>query len=181
MPSKRDMSLCPKVVITSKPKREAWAYEEIWDTLFEIDHEVRVVKTMFKGVYLGYLKGSSLEIFNSFTRYTHAFVSTVIPSLVCVNETSLRTKISSFISCIDEIYNLDGIYIKLRGQSKVLEKYLIKNLKILESPKKLRKILVIQGINDIIILSLGEFRSCGPRCHVLKPDEVILSCKELLD
>ena len=170
------MSLCPKAIITSKPKRESWAYEELWDTLFEIDPNLKVVKSKFKGDYLVYLNSNPLEIYNSFTRYAHAFISTVVPSLLCKNIDELKEEISSLISCVKSFFDFKNVYLKLRGRSKVLQKYLPGDLRIIDIPKNLEKTFVIEGIEDIIVLSMGEFRSCGPGCHVLRPYEVLPSC-----
>ncbi len=176
MSSEEYLSLCPKAIITSKPKRESWAYEELWDTLFEIDPNLKVVRSKFKGVYLVYLSSNPLEIYNSFTRYTHAFISTVVPSLLCKNVNELKGEISSLIACVRSFFGFKSVYLKLRGRSKVLQEYLPEGLRVVDIPRDLEKTFVLEGIEDIIILSIGEFRSCGPGCHVLRPYEVLPSC-----
>jgi hypothetical protein len=174
------MSLCPKAVVTSKPKRERWALEEIWDTVFEIDYTCKVYETKFKGVYIIETKADPVTLAKAFMRYTHAFISTVIPSTTCIKISESERLLELLGSIIERtLSNMKvKILLRLRGRSKNLVESLTRSLSkfnIVETPQYNHTFLVIDGVDDLIFISKGVFHSCGPRCYVLFPIEECLN------
>lgn len=170
------MSICPKAIVTSKPGKEHWALEELWDTLYEIDDTVDIKETRYRGVFLVFTgKTSVYDLAGAFTRKFHAFIRSVVPVVICLRKPDLDVLINS----IDTLLNLKSISGPLRVIFRIrgsLKKYI--KPEVVEGVLRRKGIglhdgsaeaLVIEAIDDIVILAVGSIGSCGDSCIIIIP------------
>jgi len=142
--------------------------------MFEVDHEAQVKETEFRGVYIVYSKADAKVIARGFMKNIHAFVKTVVPSLLCydLNVTETRDVIK-VVACVLE--GVPRLFARLRGSSRALTNLLIEvGAEVVENPKGNDKVVAVEGVNNLVLISLGTFKSCGPGCLVLFPEEAVL-------
>ena len=170
------MSICPKAVVTSKPGKEHWALEELWDTLYEIDDAVDIKETKYRGVFLVFTgKTSVYDLAGAFTRKFHAFVRSVVPVVVCLRNPDLGVLINS-IDTLISLKSMSGplrVIFRIRG---LLKKYI--KQEVVEGTLRRKGIvlhdgsteaLVVEAVDDIVALAVGSIGSCGDSCIIIVP------------
>ncbi len=109
-----------------------------------------------------------------FTRYLHAFISTVVPADLCLKIPTHIFKIPILLRKIEGAKNIKLILVRLRGASKNVLEHIPKTFATTELIPLNKEIIVIEGIDDLVLLSIGRFERCGPQCKVLIPEVISL-------
>ena len=166
MSLKEGMSTCPNIVASSLPSKEFWAYEELYDTVFEADEEARVVRSKYKGTFFVYTKKTE-AVLNNFFRYQHAFLGKVLPVKVC--DTDIRSLIRRSIELLSIKEVRLMLHIREPLKNKVYEDYISFLITSggLRLSKKSKFIFVIESIENTFLSSFGITRKCGPHCYAL--------------
>ncbi|MCE4608586.1 MAG: hypothetical protein F7B61_06500 [Caldisphaeraceae archaeon] len=166
MPVKKGMPACPNIVASSLPSKEFWAYEELYDTVFEADEEAAVVRSKYKGVFLVYTKKTG-AVLNNFFRYQHAFLGKVLPVKICDLDIRDLIRKSIELLSVKEVRLMLHIREPLKG--KVHEDYILFLIASegLRLGKRSKFIFAIESIGNIFLSSFGITRKCGPHCYML--------------
>ena len=174
----------PKAVATSKPKRETWMIEELYDTLIGGGLYAEIVKTRYPGVVLVYANIEPARLSKIVYSNYHAFMKRFTPAMSLIH-LETRSKLS-YSTIIDEINkHIDNtirlgakkhgvnIIVALRGISKsYIDKQLIEN-KLLSSNIRANRrsniLLIIESVDEFIFMASGITRYCGPGCVTVSP------------
>jgi hypothetical protein len=154
------------LIAVSLPSKDSWAYEELYDTVFEADQNAIIEKTRYRGVFLIYLSVKIEKVANNFLQYQHAFLSRVLPIKYCGNELNVIIK---------SLNELPKGYIKLMMhlrepiKNKINEDEIINIIKEegYNITKKSNYVLAVESIDDLIISGNGIIRKCGPSCIII--------------
>jgi hypothetical protein len=165
------LSQCPKAVVTSKPKREWWAKQEILDAV-AIDETARVEETIFRGIYLVYSDLSSHGIYELFRAFEYSFIKRIIIVDKCIgcSRKDLESYIRSIKNSIEDKVCVRG---RLRGScKKVLDESTVDS--IISSfgkhvTRKASLCLDVESFDSFLVVSVGHVRPCNFECEILEP------------
>ncbi|MET1101577.1 MAG: hypothetical protein ABWW69_03765 [Pyrodictiaceae archaeon] len=171
------MPTCPKAIVTSKPGKEHWTLEELWDTLYEIDDTVDIKETRYRGVFLVFTgKTSVYDLAGAFTRKFHAFIRSVVPALICLRRSDLDALINSIDTLLKPISGPLRVIFRIRGPlKKYIKPEVVEELlrrKGIEVHDSSAEALVIEAVDDIVILAAGSIGSCGDSCIIIIPHKL---------
>lgn len=161
---------CPRLVVTSLPGRDSWALEELMDTVVARDPSAKFEATGYRGVVEVYSSLSPNEIARQFLLYQHAFIARVVPVLAC----STLEKLGDAIARLIPQGLSAGLEFKVRVplKGKVSEddiKKILRSAGVLLQGREANLKIVLESVRSCFLISLGEWRSCGPHCAVLIP------------
>ncbi|WP_048812881.1 hypothetical protein [Acidilobus saccharovorans] len=161
---------CPRLVVTSLPGRDSWALEELMDTVVARDPSARFEATGYRGVVEVYSSLSPDEIARQFLLYQHAFIARVVPVLACSTPERLGEAMARLVP-----KGLSaGLELKVRvplkgrvSEGAVKEALRVAGVALRGREANLK--VVVESVGDCLLISVGEWRSCGPHCAVLVP------------
>ena len=176
----------PKAVATSKPKRETWMIEELYDTLIGGGLDAEIVKTRYPGVVLVYTNAEPARLSKIVYSSYHAFMKRFTPAMSLVHIEELHSELAHTIvinninSHIDNIIRLGArrygvnLIVALRGVSKdYVDRRLIENKLLsnnIHTSRRSNIVLVIESVDQFIFIASGITRYCGPGCVTMSPD-----------
>ncbi|MEM1904570.1 MAG: hypothetical protein QXP64_00330 [Acidilobaceae archaeon] len=163
-----------KGVAVSKPGRDAWLFEELYDSLIAVDTSSRVEPTRFRGVYLLFSSAKPREITESILKYrTHSATRVVLASKALYSSSK-----TTVLSVIKELVESTGarslrLFYKTRGEGEsVISREdifeLLRSLNVFSTPSS-KQALALESIDHLFIISLGNTLSCGLRCVLIAP------------
>jgi len=162
---------CPGGIATAKPGREGWAYEELWDLAVEADGSGTVERTRYRGVYLLY--ASPVKLVSVARSDNLAFVRKLIISSKCYKIKQLNKSdiVNYFSNRMDEPGCVD---LRLRGKSKdlIVEYNKRMGAEVRKARKPCNRMVVVEGVDDIIIVAVGKVASCGPYCTLVIDEDL---------
>ncbi|MEM0497142.1 MAG: hypothetical protein QXR22_02955 [Acidilobaceae archaeon] len=173
MPPNKLMPEFIKGIAISKPKRESWLIEELYDALIPLDESVIIEKTRFQGVLV--ILSDRLDartISRAASKAEFSFMSRLIPALVVLVASS-RSDIDNAITRLLDgltrnnirlIANLRGSGKNLYSKRELTSKIESLGFKVLS---RASRVLVIESIDNIVVLSYGNTRRCGLNCILL--------------
>ncbi len=178
------MSL-PKAVATSKPKRETWMIEELYDTLIGGGLHAEIVKTRYPGVVLVYANIEPARLSKMVYSNYHAFMKRFTPAMSLIHIKNQDEILhSAIINGIDEHLNNTirlgakkygvNLIVALRGVSKShINKQLVEDRLLRSNIRTNRRssiMLIIESVDEFVFIASGITRYCGPGCVTVSPD-----------
>ena len=169
----------PRAVATSKPKRETWMIEELYDTLIGNGLEAKIVKTRYPGVVLVYTSLEPEKLAKIVYSNYHAFMKRFTPAMSLLNPSKsvnnlTRRFLAELQSHLDNIISLGAkntgvnLIVSIRGDIKYhINRQLIENI-ILDHNMPINRrsniMLVVESVDSIAFIASGITRYCGPGC-----------------
>ncbi|MEM1873190.1 MAG: hypothetical protein QXS85_05020 [Acidilobaceae archaeon] len=158
----------------SKPGREAWLYEELYDALVAASLSSRVESTRFKGVFLIYSDASPREIAESIAEYkTHTATRVLLASMTLARPR--REELERAVRELLEASRVARVRLILKprglGEGLVSERDIASMLELLGArvDPGSRAVLAVESVDDLFLITLGTTRSCGFKCILVSP------------
>ena len=173
MPGERVMPECPTAVIVAKPKRQSWALEEAWDLAVLASPGGRAETTRFPGVILVYTPDRDPYRFSIVAaRGERGFIQRIVPAQRCLimpGRTEVLEALTSILSNVKSssvrvVESLRGESKKVVGSGVALEA--LRHLGLAAS-RTSSTILAVEGVDSIVVASVGTTRRCGVGCTLV--------------
>ncbi len=158
------MKTCPALLVTAMPGRDSWALEELLDTVVEADPMAKVEATRYRGTFLVRSSLDPARLARRFLAYTHAFVARVVPVLWCGPLEELDQ--ASWVSA-----RYPGAALDVRAREPLkdrLTEALVRQTLGVRG-QGAEYVIDIENVDEVVLVSAGRLRSCGPHCVVLVP------------
>ncbi|MEB3756618.1 MAG: hypothetical protein GSR79_07155 [Desulfurococcales archaeon] len=146
---------CPTLVIHHQAGKEYWAEQEIGDILFPYDFDLKIEKTVYRGVLLVYTSIKPLKAYRLVKREILTSVDKVIPVTTCLK----TDNIDELFSLLDKLIRNQikgtciNLVISLRGSLKQIEKLLVSFIR--EHAlvnRRCKQVLYLESIDDLLLI-----------------------------
>lgn len=103
------------LIVTCRPGNEDWCEEEIGNIIFELDPNIVIEKTKFKGVLLVKTKADLDRVFTRIRSYEYGFVERVIPLHDIIMEPDEGRIVNAVMNLVPKGVESVCLRINLRG------------------------------------------------------------------
>ena len=153
---------CPAGVVTAKPGRERWAFEEAWDIAVEADPNGRVEETRFRGVYLVY--ADPLRLARLLLKASPAFIKSFIVSAKCIPLD--KGEPDRVLDALKNYADSCAIEARLRGEARILAG-ILEHSPLQRITGEYTCTVHIEGVDFYLLVAKGVARDCGFGCRLI--------------